>query len=468
MRKLSVLFLLILLNFIAESSTIIRCVNINYAGEKLDFLQYVDPITKEAEFLFSLEFDEKGESSAVVNNKDTKYAFCDFGVYRGMLFLVPGESIDLRLPPLREKSFADQKNPYFSPVAFWFKTVKAEQLNNYISDFTQQFNQLTDKYFNQIYFRQSKEIYDSVVFLLDKKFKDIKSETFSFHKEMKLKKVEAEAFRQKTEQFSSLFSEVPEKFWMYPAFIDLFDKAYNGQLSFEVKSVSGKPIRDAVNKTDILVLQNFVKNKYNISGDILDLVVLKLLHDAFYSGDFSKNSINRMVQSESFKNHSNKLIRQAAVRVSTKFLHLQMGTEAPVICLKSLEGKMNCTNKNDDKFKYIVFADTEMIVCKEHLKYLSNINQRFEKHLEIFVVLRKTNEVKMEEFFIENKIIGIILIDENNDFISKYKVKSFPQCFLLNEKHNVQFVSTKAPLEGFEQQFGSFIQQELFQRQRNQ
>jgi len=29
-------------------------------------------------------------------------------------------------------------------------------------------------------------------------------------------------------------------------------------------------------------------------------------------------------------------------------------------------------------------------------------------------------------------------------------------------------VTAKAPLDGFEQQFGTFIQQELFERQRNQ
>jgi len=32
----------------------------------------------------------------------------------------------------------------------------------------------------------------------------------------------------------------------------------------------------------------------------------------------------------------------------------------------------------------------------------------------------------------------------------------------------VVFQQTKAPLDGFEQQFGAFLRQELFERQRNQ
>ncbi len=65
---------------------------------------------------------------------------------------------ELQLPPFREKSFADQKNPYFEPVSFWFTTENKNQLNSQISDFTIKLNQLTNKYFNHLYFRQSKEI----------------------------------------------------------------------------------------------------------------------------------------------------------------------------------------------------------------------------------------------------------------------------------------------------------------------
>ncbi len=468
MHKLSVLFLLILFSFFAEASTTIKCENLEYAGVKLDFFQYSDPVTKEAEFLFSLEFDETGNCNTTVNHKTTTYVFCDFGIYHGMLFLEAGETIDLRLPPLREKSFADQKNPYFSPVAFWFKTENNIQINNQISDFTRQFNQLTDKFFNQLYFRQSKEIYDSLVYLLDKEFRDIKSETFFFHKKMKLKMVEVEAFRQKPEQFSGMFSDIKSQFWLYPSFIDLFEKTFDDQLSFEAKSVKGNEIRTAVNSANILYLQSFVKNRYNISGEITELVILKLLHDAFYSNDFSKSSVIKMVESELFTKNSNKIIRQAAIHISAKFSHLQKGTLAPVICLKNLDAQQICTNKTSDKFKYIIFADTEMIVCREHLKYLTNIEKRFQKYLEIFVVLRKTEITKMKNFLAENEIVGIKLIDENNEFITAYKVKSFPQCFLLNENHKVQFVSAKSPLDGFEKQFGSFLQRELFERQRNQ
>ncbi len=109
-----------------------------------------------------------------------------------------------------------------------------------------------------------------------------------------------------------------------------------------------------------------------------------------------------------------------------------------------------------------------MVVCREHLKYLETIQQNFQKHLEIIIVLRETEPDEVKKFITENKIPGIKLMDTNNEYISKYKIKSFPYCFLLDEKHTIQFTNAKAPLDGFEQQFGPFLRNTLFQRQRNQ
>jgi peroxiredoxin len=367
---------------------------------------------------------------------------------------------------VREKSFADQKNPYFEPVSFWFTTENKQQLNNIISEFSSQLNQLTDKYFDHLYFRQSKFVYDSVLYFIEKKFGAVKNETFLNHKNLSLKMVESEVFRLKPEDYSVLFNGIKQQFWLHPAFTELFEKTFNGQLSFEVKQVKGDEIRKAVNQGNISTLLETTKTKFKVENEMAELALLKMLHDAFYSGDFSKEPIQKMVKSPRFTNHKNQIIRETAINISGKIIFLQPGNIAPTICLKNLDGQKICTNQNNKKYKYLIFADTEMAVCREHLKYLPAIQQKFEKHLEIFVVLRKTEISQMKKFLSENKVPGIKLIDENNKFIDEYKVRSFPQCYLLDENHKVKFAATKAPLDGFEQQFGGFIQQEILEKQR--
>jgi len=468
MRSLFPLFLLIFISATSYSSVTIQCDNLKYEKKKLEFHSFSDPISSASKVIFTLHFDRNGKCTTTIETETTQFVFCDFGIYRGLLFIEPNQKIVLQLPPVREKTFADQKNPYFEPVSFWFSTENKQQLINQISGFTNRLNQLTDKYFDQLYFRQSKQIYDSVVYVTDKEFGTIKSESFLFHKTFSLKMVEADAFRLKPEDYSVIFSGVKQQFWLFPAFTDLFKKTFTGQLSFAAKSVKGDEIRNAVNQGNISFLIEHTKTKYKVTGEMVELALLKMLHDAFYSGDFSKSSVQQMIKSKRFTSHQNKIIVEAAINISEKITHLQPGSAAPAICLNTVEGQKICTSENSGKYKYIIFADTEMAVCREHLKYLPVIHQKYPKNLEIFIVLRKTDATQIKKFFAENEVPGVKLVDETSEFINQYKVKSFPQCFLLDQNHKVKFTATKAPLDGFEQQFGAFIQQELFERQRNQ
>jgi len=205
-----------------------------------------------------------------------------------------------------------------------------------------------------------------------------------------------------------------------------------------------------------------------LQGDAAKLALLKMLHDGFYSGEFSQKAILEILRSQKLKNSSGKIIREITENVTDKLEFLLPGTKAPVICLHDIDGYQACSDRNTNKFKYLIFADTEMIVCREQLKHLPEIEKKFSKYLDIIIVLRKTDLIQMKLFLVNQKIPGLKLIDENGKYIDKYRVKSFTECFLLNEKHEVVFPNAKAPVDGFEQQFGTYLQKEMFERQRNQ
>jgi peroxiredoxin len=223
-----------------------------------------------------------------------------------------------------------------------------------------------------------------------------------------------------------------------------------------------------VNQGNLQFLADHLKTKYKIAGDIADLALLKMLHDAWYSGDFSKTQVQQLIKSARFSGHQNPVIRETAINISEKITHLQAGSTAPAICLKNMEGQKTCTNQTTGKYKFIIFADTEMAVCREHLKYLPAIQQKYPKNLEIFIVLRNTDAASQKKFFTENEVQAVKLIDENEEFATSYKIKSFPQCFLLDGNHRVKLAPALAPLDGFEQQFGTLLQNERIENLRNQ
>ncbi len=468
MRYLPILLFLLLFFVHPADAIVLEGQNKEYAGKKINFYTYSDPVTQQNKLVFSIEFDSEGIFKTQVQLPVTTFLYSEFGIYRGLLFVKPDENIQLLFPPLREKSFAEQKNPFFEPVSFWFASENGNQLTDQVSEFDQYFRELTDKYFNRLYFRQSITIVDSVATALDEKFPDKISETLALRKKLKLKILETDALRLKTEQVAEVLSTIDSRYWNYPSFIEFFEKIFSNQLNFASKTMQGELLMQAVSQRNTEYLLEYIKTNYKLKDDIAKLALLKMLHDAFYSGEFPQNSILQILNSSQLKNSSNETINTITKNVIDKLEFLLPGNKAPVICLQNIDGNRICTDQFDDKFKYLIFADTEMIVCREQLKYLKTIQEKFEKYLQIVVILRKTDLIEMKMFLDKQKIPGIQLIDENGEYIEKYRVKSFPEAFLLNENHEIVFVHTKAPLDGFEEQFGAYLQKELFERQRNQ
>ncbi|WP_297088506.1 redoxin domain-containing protein [uncultured Draconibacterium sp.] len=463
-----VVFFLVVSFFNSAESAEIRCSNPAYANQTLQFYAYADPVSNETQNLFTLKIDKNGNGSVNIQLSQPVFAFCEFGIYRGMLLLQPETKIGLKLPPLKKKSFSDEKNPYFTPVSFWFYSTDGAQLNDKISKFEQKLNELTDKDFKRLYFQQSKTAFAALSTQLDTIFPETTPACFKLHKLLRLKLIEADIFRLRPEQYSSVFQDIEPALWQQQAFNTLFNKTFDEQLSFSAKAIGGTKISEAVATENIKALIEFISTKYKLTGQVADLVLLKLLHDGFYSNDFSKKAIKNMITSNYFAQNKTPKIKETAKNISIKITFLEKGSEAPAICLANLQGEKHCTNAGNKKFKYIVFADAETIVCQEHLKYLSRINELFGRHLDIFIVLRNTPKSGIDSFFSTHEIPGEKLLDTNAKAIADYKIRSFPQCFLFDENHRVVFNDAKAPLNGFEQQFGSWLQKELFMRQRNQ
>ncbi|WP_167617674.1 redoxin domain-containing protein [Maribellus sediminis] len=469
-QKIAVFFFFI--SFIAGTlqgaTTKISCSNKEYAGKSLVFYQLEDPVTNYKSEAFTLEIDSNGNCTVTVDIKNDSYYFSDFGVFRSMLLVKPGETVTLKLPPFREKTFAEEKNPYFQPVSFWFISESGANLTDKISEFEQQLNYLTDKYFNKLYLKQSKAVFDSVQTQLDILVPNTAPKSLVNHKVLQVKLTEADIFQLRPEAYSAIFNNIEPKFWLHPAFVEAMNKTFDRQLSFSAQAIHGDKVRAAVGTKNLQALIDFVETKYKTSGITTDIVLLKLLHDGFYSKEFSQQAIRNLVESPRFTKNTNALVKTTAENILDKFSFLVKGSVAPAICLNNLEGTKVCTNAGIDKFKYLVFADVETMVSKEHLKYLSRLDELFNKHLEIVVILRNAPPETVKSFFNEYKVPAQILIDKNGMFIEEYRIKSFPQCVLLDEQHRVVFDFAKAPLDGFEQQFGAYLQNELFMRQRNQ
>jgi peroxiredoxin len=431
-----------------------------YAGKTLEFKTLTDPVSKNEKPVFQLVIDGKGNFSSQVRIDETLYCFSDFGIYRGEMILVPGENIRITLPPFKEKSFEESKNPYFEPVKLWLVVNggSAQHLTNQISRFDILFYQLNDQYFNQLIYRNQKNYLDTIRKRTDTEFTALSHPVFQSHRETRFKTLEADMMRSGREKIMGSLKITGPDDWNYPGFSELLNTLFVNTLSNESKTITGTRIKQWIRDKNITEIKKWTVTFTSATSPLTELLLLKMLHDAFYSGEFSKPSILSILRSEGFMQNPYPVLSRITREVVSKLTYLEKGSTAPEICLPTLSGTKWCTTANTKPYQYILFADLDIPICREQVKYLKTMLEKTGEKLMPVLVVSPAMKTDIRKFFEDNQISGMILLDHSeNPFAEKYKVRAFPSAFLLDKNHRIVLSSAKTPLDGFEFQFESVI-----------
>lgn len=461
--------LFLVLRFSDASPATIQGHEPDYAGEKLIFNIYTDPVTKDEKELFEINIDKNGNFKSDINVSSTVYCHSEFDTYEGLLILEPSSILTLRLPKKQVKTALQSKNPYFQPVVIWL-VVESDQKNevNYLVEKLEDtYARLTAKYFNQLYLQRSGLYVDSVRTTLEKEFGGYSQPVFRDQLNFKLKLLQADVNELSQK---SIFKGVRpnNSIWTNPAFTELLNLVFDNKLSFEANAIGGGELRNAVNNGNVEFIKNFFIKKYELDPGLADLVLLKLLYEGYYSNNFSKPAIISMLGNKLFSDNPDNNIRIMATNIKKKLLYLSPGSAAPVICLNDLAGQQHCSGQLHG-YKYILFADAEMLVCREHLKYLATIASGFGDKLGIFVVIKYSQLKETKDFLTKNDIPGTIVMEKpDNRYATEYRVRAYPSAFLLDDENNVILAPAKNPLDGFQQQFAAFLRTEQLKKLKNQ
>jgi hypothetical protein len=452
--------LLIVLTAFQASAARIEGFEPDYAGRTIEFMTWTDPVSKNEAAAFTLRIGPQGRIQVETGIQEVLFCYAEFDSYRGKMVIIPGQTLKIKLPPLKEKTFEESKNPYFKPIELWIIGQEGgqEDLSTRFARFDQRFYSLQDKYFNQLFYRQQRQYLDSMRIPLDTEFGRIRQQEFQWHQRLMIMTTEAGIMRTGREKLLGSLKELPPSAWRLPAFADLTDRLLTNTLSQESKSAQGAKLRSVVSQQKLAELKNWTENLTGTVSPMSDLLLLKILHDAFYSGEFPKNAILQMLQQKHFSGHPVREVRHAAAEVHSKLQFLHTGTQAPVICLPSLTGDTVCSTSNAKPFQYILFADLEIPVCREQVKYLTEIYERIGEHAEFLLILSPSEKIDNLEFVTSNRIPGRIVSDDYTRMTGrKYKIRAYPSALLINRDHKVVLSPAKTPLDGFELQLQGII-----------
>jgi hypothetical protein len=417
-----------------------------------------DPVSKNEKPVFQLVIDEKGNFSTEVRISEALYCYCDLGIYRGEIILYSDENMKLKLPPVKEKSFEESKNPYFEPVEIWLMVNDGSEksLTNLVSHFDSRFYKITDQYFNQLYLRNLKNYLDTIRIKLEPEFSKYTHPYFLMHRQIRFKSIEAEMTRAGREKIIGSLLSIKSGGWDQPAFNTLLNSLFVNTLSNESKTMAGSKIKQWIRDKNMAEFKKWTAAFTATSSPLTELVMLKMLHDAFYSGVFSKTAILQILRSDFFGQHNNPEIIRISHEVISKITYLEKGSTAPDICLPMLSQSTWCSTSNTKPYLYILFADLDIPVCQEQVKYLKTMAERTGTKLEILLVVLPSPNMNITDFTTKNQVPGIVVIDGENYLAgSKFRVRSYPSAFLLDKNQKILLAPAKTPLDGFEFQFES-------------
>lgn len=453
MKRKTALFLFILTGLLFAGKSWSAQVKISgkapgYVPNTIDLYILHDFISEEKVKLGTLRFNSDGVFSVTADISETNLCLADFDGYQGMIYLEPGKSYEIVFPPKRTLTETQKRNPFVKPEPVWFGIASPDKndLNYKIQQFEQEYAKLEGKYFDQIFESQTKSLVDTVKLLLDNSFTKTNLPFFEAHKLFRKANLDFALNQGKTAEFMETYFSSHKPVYNLAAYSVIFNQVFTNYFS----RLNNPEINKEINAANLQKLDEYFQQKLHFNKELSHLVLLKSLNDAYYSKQFAKASILKMLGQVKSPDW-NPFEQETAQLISTKLVYLTSGTVPPAISLKNLNGqKVNLADYRNT-YVYLHFTDPQNMICRQHLDALKPISARYKEKLVIINIIPDGKVFKNESAW-----PGIFATSETN-IEASYKVKTFPNSFLIGKDGKLLLSPAPNPIDGLDRQIGQIF-----------
>jgi peroxiredoxin len=452
-------FLLVLLSLssffnLNSQETIIKGTSDSYANGELVFFKYSDQVSYEETKLANTVFDENGVFEIKLNLDEPTYVFTHLGTYFAYLFAEPGKTYEVLLPEKNEKTTEDLLNPYFQEtfVHLGTNTVDENELNVAIRMFNDSYMAYFNKYIIDNYERKNFDMLEKELEKLEKVYSKNDNEFFKSYRFYKYGYLNNSTLQQKSkEAFLEYFNERPV-LYENTAYMDLFNQIFNEYFQYLGRTEKGKDIFTSINAEKsyenlikALQKQNSIKNT-----QLLELIVLKNIHDEYYDSKFSRSGLievlNQLKEQTAYDIH-----REIASTIYNKVTRLQSGYDPPKFELYDTDSNLVSLSNYKGKYIYLNFCTTSSYACFSEYEMLKLLHSKHGEYLDIVTVSADASFINMKKFVDSKQYTWEFLHYANHsDVLKEYDIRAFPTYFLIDKKGKLVMSPAPSPRENFE------------------
>ncbi len=427
-----------------------------YKGIDIVFYTYSDYITETDYAIGQCRVESDGSFTARLKVLETTFVFAHLGIYRIYFFAEPGGRYELMLPPREDKTEVQRLNPFFreTDLQVGIKNIDRNDINFLISAFDLRFNQDFDRIVQDAYRGRQQNI-DSLIGSIEARFAGINNPFFDAYREYRYGLLrQITLVKKSTATSNELFLNRPI-LYRNPAYMELFNMVYDKYFLFFARTMEGNVIFDDISRYKSLTrLKQTLANDNVLSNDtLMEMVILKSLHDEFFSDNFSRSALLALLDSvyRTTKIPEHVII---AENIRNRITKLLPGFVPAPFSLMDVNGREVSLDKFKGKYVYLNFCTTTSYTCLKEFVQLEKISKQYRKHLEVVTISADDNIEDLKNFLKNSKYSWTFLHFGNKPEILKdYDIRVYPTYFLIGPDKKMILSPAPSPEEGFEHRF---------------
>lgn len=465
MRSTAFFALFFLSSFLYSQSVIIEGKSLSYAKDTLVFFTYDDYISYREVEIGRTVVDDSGNFSFSLNIEKTVLSHIYLGIYRGLLYLEPGQKYELKLPVRSPKGFLEKNNPYFKETDLYLGIYNAhkDELNFLIKKFDYYFDEYVKLNYYLLHEMAYKSDVDTALNELKQLFSFTDNKYFSDYMEYKFAGLRFMAYQRDGRVVTvKYFLDKPILF-NNNAYMEFFNQVYNNYFTNYGATKDGQSVF-----TDIAMakspshLKRTLDQNYSLRNDTLkELVILKGLHDAFYQGpvgeynSFPRKQLLQTLDSMIIKGKLPEFKKIASnIREKVTANSLAPKDAAPSFELYDINKQLFSSEKLRGRYIYLSFYSAFNYTCMQEIGALHELYSNHEKDLEIVTIFSDGDLKDMSEFIKDKKFEWTILHYKNQQgILDDYNIKYYPSYVLIGPDWKIIDPLAPGPGENFQRYF---------------
>ncbi|MBS2097011.1 TlpA family protein disulfide reductase [Carboxylicivirga linearis] len=455
---------------IAQKNVVIKGKAPEYANYSLVLETMINPISSEMRDLHTIKVDKEGAFYEVIEINEITYASLDVGRFRGNIYLEPGQSYELILPPFQPRTDAERFNPFFIPedVVIGIANKEAQALNRTIIEFDYAFQQLYDENAMSIFSRGNVKKANSIINELDSLYPANVGSYFYKYKEYAYAELKTLAYkRQKRRVIEEVFTNNDVETNL-PSFKTALNTVFKSFFTSYFSTSIGDSLKGAfTNQVGFDTLSTILQTDPLFTNpELAEVVLLKGLYDAFYTGRYNEVQIINLFNNAE-KVGCSKEIKNLAKGLHKKVNWLRAGTRAPGFTLYRLDGKEKSLSDYEGHFVYLSFIHTENHACKQDLQLLNVIAKKMRRDVKLVTIILDEDPTNAEKMVKDNKYKWDFLhYGLMPKVVLDYDIKALPVYYIIDPEGKLRLSPSPSPGEDFAPVFQEVIRQYKYENLR--